>query len=150
MVGTGAGLAETGTDVVGVVMADEVVPDKAACFRPMAGVNCVGCGELGAAAGTGRAVDEGGAKFARLRGWFVGNYREVIGDLLSVAVLVIVVVWDVAGLSAVVRGCRRRVLRVVVRELAPADADHGSDPVGEGALTLSFRRRVRVGSGGCW
>ena len=52
-------------------------------------------------------------------------------------------------MSAVVRGCRRRVLGVVVRDLAPDGADHGTDPIGEGALTLSFQKGVRVDSGDC-
>ena len=41
-----AGLIEVETDVVGVVMADEVVPFEAASFRPMAGVSCVGAESL--------------------------------------------------------------------------------------------------------
>ena len=83
------------------------------------------------------------------RGCFSCKCREVVGDLLGVAVLVIVIVWDVAWVSAVVRVCRRRVLRVIVIELALDGADHGTDPVYEGALTLSLRRGVRVDSDGC-
>ena len=45
--------------------------------------------------------------------------------------------------------CRRRVLGIVVGELVPDGADDGTDPVGEGALTLSFWRGVRVEGGGC-
>ena len=45
--GAGAGLVEAGTDVVGVVMTDEVVAFEAACFCPMARVNCVGAESLG-------------------------------------------------------------------------------------------------------
>ena len=45
--GAGAGLAEAGTDVVSVVVADEVVPFEAAFFRPMVGVSCVGTESLG-------------------------------------------------------------------------------------------------------
>ena len=146
--GAGAGLAEAGADVVGVVLADEVVALEAASFRPMAGVSCVDAKNLGRLRGTGRAVDEGGAKFAGSRGWFVGKYQEVVGDFMGVTVLAIVVVCNVAWLSAVIRGCRQRVLGVVARELVPDGADHGADPIGKGALTLSFCG-VKVDIFGC-
>ena len=73
----------------------------------------------------------------------MGKCREVVGDFLSVAVLVIVVlvivmVWDVAWVGAIVWGCRRRVLGIVVGELVPDGADDGTDPVSQGALMLSF------------
>ena len=55
---------------------------------------------------------------------------------------------DVALLSVVVSGFRRRVFRVVVRELAPDGADNGADPIVEGAFALSFRGGVKVGSSG--
>ena len=57
-------------------------------------------------------------------------------------------VWDVAWLSAVILGCRQRLLGIVVGELVSDGADHGTDPLGKAALTLSFRRGVRVESGG--
>ena len=41
------GVTKVGTDVVGVVMADEVVPFEAASFRLMAEVNCVGAENMG-------------------------------------------------------------------------------------------------------
>ena len=91
----------------------------------------------GVTAGTGRAVDEGGAKFIGSRGWFV-DCGKVVGDFLCVVVLVIVVVQDVTRLSAVVWSFRRRVLRVV-RELAPDGTENGADPVVERGFALSFR-----------
>ena len=59
------------------------------------------------AAGTGgRAIDIGGAKFPGSRGGFIGRYGEVVGNFLGTKVLVILVVWNVAWLSAVVQGYR--------------------------------------------
>ena len=45
--GAEAGLAEAETDMVGVVMANEVFPFEVASFRAMTGVSCVGAESLG-------------------------------------------------------------------------------------------------------
>ena len=47
MAGARAGVAEVGTDVVGVVVDNEVVPLEAASFRPIDEVSCVGGESLG-------------------------------------------------------------------------------------------------------
>ena len=55
---------------------------------------------------TDRAVDKEGVAFAGSRRGFIGKCGEFVGDFLGIAALVILVVWNVAWLSAVVWGCR--------------------------------------------
>ena len=98
-----------------------------------------GYGKSRVTAGAGRSVDKGGAEFAGSRGWFVGKCGKVVGDVQHVVVLVVVVVRDVARLGVVVGVFRRRILGVVVRELAPDGADDGADPIVEGTFALAFR-----------
>ena len=86
------------------------------------------CGseKSGPAAGTGKVVNEGGTEFAGSRGWFIGKCGHAVGEFLRVAILVLVVVTNIAWLGAVARVCRRRVLGVGVRGFALDGADHGA------------------------
>ena len=68
-------------------------------------------GVFGAAMGTGKAVDKESAKYTGSQGgWVTRRFnwkmRKIRRDCFGVAVLVILVVRNVAWLSAVVWGCR--------------------------------------------
>ena len=60
VVGAEAGVAEAGTDVVGVVVDDEAVLLEGASFRPIAEVSCVGPESLGRLRGREEPSMKGG------------------------------------------------------------------------------------------
>ena len=106
--------------------------------------------EFGAAVVTGgRAVVKGGAEFTGSRSGFIGKCGVVVGDFLGVAVLVILVVWNVGWLSTVIRGCRLRVLGTVVGELVPDGVDDGTDPVGRSACAFLLKKGAVGMRSGC-
>ena len=135
----GTGVAEAITGGVGIMVVDVVVPLEAASFRPRAEECCMVEESLGRLR---RREEEPSLKgVLNLPGGeavLLVNAERLSAVFPGVAVLVILLVWNVLWLSAVVRGCRLSVLGIVVGELFPDGVDDGTDPVGEGALVISF------------
>ena len=135
----GTGVAAAGTGGVDVVVIGARVPFEGASLCPRTEESCVVGKSLRRLQRREEEPSiEGVPNLPGREAGLLANAERLSSRFLGAAVLVVLVVWNVAWLSVVVRGCGLRVVGIVVGKLVLEGVDEGTDPVGEGALALSF------------